>query len=91
MVNGDSKLLNVTKVLNGVVGLLLAIVGYFLVDRDIETKEAVNNIWKEIGSLKITSLECQAQTQKLYQVDQWVLETERDQEQRLRTLERLVK
>lgn len=87
MANDDSKLFNISKILNGVVGLLLAIVGYFIVGHDAEIKETIRGLWQEIASLKNSSSECRGAIQKLDQTHQWILEQEKDREQRIRALE----
>lgn len=83
----DDRGIKFSKVLNGIVGLLLAIVGYFLVGRDSEVRTSMAELWKELAQIRQQEAEIHTTYERLSTESKWLLEQGRDRELRLRKLE----
>lgn len=77
-----------TKILNGVVGVLLAVVGYFLVSRDAEFTAGLKDIRLEIASIRSATAQERTSIELLLQQSQWELTQNKEHELRIRELEK---
>lgn len=85
----DDKLISISRVVNGLVGLLLAVVGYFLVGRDSEVKSQITTLWHEVGDIRATVSGNKSQIDRLTDAQNWILQQNKDQEERLRHIENM--
>lgn len=83
----DDRSVKLSKILNGCVGILLAIVGYFLVGRDAEVRAAITKLWEQVADIKASAAESHVQAERIITETKWIFEQDKDQEQRIRNLE----
>lgn len=83
-------------------GMLLGVIGYFLVDRDKEIKGAISDtkrqLWEQVGELRVSITQMDLNIERIkgdnvQKADslRWLLEDAKDKEQRIRSVERACK
>jgi hypothetical protein len=76
-----------TKVALGSVGMLLAIIGYFLVSRDEEIRGATTELWRQVATLKAADSATAVQSERTGGTLSAICDAVKDHEIRIRALE----
>lgn len=76
------------KILHGGIGVLLAVVGYFLVSRDSDVKETTARFWAQIAALRQEVTDLKIRLEQRAELLQWIVDGVKDKEQRIRDLEK---